>query len=996
MFLCQPRSRLLRGLVLAACLRVLACAAAAQPADWSLRSWQVEEGLLENTVTGIAQSPEGYLWVTTLNGLARFDGVRFQRVLLPPSTPGGGQPVRTLLFARDRRLWVALDGGGLVGLAERSTNVFTAAEGLTVQRPLVLAEDADGAIWSGYTDGSACRVAAGRVTRFTAAEGLTGQGACWVASDTTGQLWFAKSGRIGVWRDGQFVSLLTVPERTAQLTAAKAGGVWVSAGGRVFRFAEGGQPEPLATLATDRPSVEPRSVFEDRAGAVWVGTATDGLFRCDPSGAVRVETTHGEVVSLAQDTEGNVWAGTGGGGLNRVRPRVLELQGTAAGLPFETVRSVCEDQSGRVWAVALNGELASLENGRWRKATTDETWNGIEATCVAGDGQGGVWVGTRHHGILQLVNGKISPLRLRAGATPMAVRALLLDRAGALWAGVESSGAESPNGVQRWHHGQVKLFTQPPGSRVVRAMAEDASGRLWLGTPDGTLLRADGEALVEETARTLPQPKPIRSLLATPDGAVWIGYAGTGLGRLKNGRFSRFGPEQGLPDGYVSSLLADGHGALWVACTRGLFRVPFAELQSVADGRAERIRTVPQERAEGLRNLQANYGHWPGALHGRDGRLWFPMRTGLAVVQPDRVRRNTVPPPVLIERVLVDGQPLATGPGAAAQLPGGHRKVEVEYTAPSFSGPENVNFRHRLTGWDEGWVEAGTERRVSYSRLPAGRYEFRVTACTEAGVWNEAGAALAFTVTPLYWQTGWFRLGAASAFTLGLVALVRYVSFRRLRAKLQRIEQEAAVHRERARIAKDIHDDLGASLTQISLLGDLVEQDLSSPEKAGEHARTLSRTARQLMKTLDETVWAVNPRNDTLAHLLDYTGQFAVDFLRVAGVRCRVDFPLQPPARAVAAEVRHHLFLVVKEALHNVVKHARATEVRLRATVSEQTFQLSVEDDGQGFSSAPDNALADGLRNMQQRLAEIGGTCQITSRPGQGTRVQVELPWPKG
>ncbi len=984
--------RLVRGLVLAGCLRVLACAATAPTDDWSLRSWHLEEGLLENTVTGVAQSPEGYLWVTTLNGLARFDGVRFQRVFLPPSAPGEGQPVRTLLFARDRRLWVALDGGGLVALAERSTNVFTAKEGLTVQRPLVLAEDADGAIWAGYTDGSACRIAAGKVTRFTAAEGLTGLGACWVASDATGQLWFAKSGRIGVWRKDRFISLLTVPERTAQLTSAQSGGVWVSAGGRVFRFAEGGGPEPLATLTKEHPSVESRTVFEDRAGAVWVGTATDGMFRCDPAGAVRVKTTHGEVVSLAQDTEGNMWAGTGGGGLNRVRPRVIELQGTATGLPFETVRSVCEDQAGRIWAVALNGELASHEMGRWRKVSVGETWKGIEATCVIGDGEGGVWVGTRQHGILQLVNGIISPLRLGAGARPMAVRALLLDQAGALWAGMESSGAESPNMVQRWRNGQIKLFTQPPGSRVVRAMAEDAAGRLWLGTPDGTLLRVDGEVLADETARTLPQPKPIRSLLATPDGVLWIGYAGTGLGRLKNGHYSRFGPDQGLPDGYVSSLLSDGHGALWVACTRGLFSVPFTELQAVADGRAGRIRMVPQERAEGLRNLQANYGHWPGALQGRDGRLWFPMRTGLAVVKPDRVRRDTVPP-VLIERVLVDGLPLGTG--TEARLSGGHRKVEVEYAAPSFSGPENVIFRHRLTGWDEGWVEVGAERRVSYPRLPAGRYEFRVTACTETGVWNEAGAALAFTVTPLFWQTGSFRLGASGAFTLGLVVMVRYVSLRRLRAKLRRIEQEAAVHRERGRIAKDLHDDLGAHLTQISLLGDLVEQSLASPETAGRHARTLSHTARHLMKTLDEIVWAVNPRNDTLAHLLDYTGQFAADFLRVAGVRCRVDFPLQPPARAVAAEVRHHLFLVVKEALHNVVKHSRATEVRLHATVSAQSFQLSVEDDGQGFSSAPDNALADGLRNMQQRLTEIGGACQITSRPGQGTRVQVELPWPK-
>ena len=957
-------------------------------AEWSLRLWQVEEGLLENTVTGIAQSPEGYLWVATLNGLARFDGVRFQRVVLPPSTPGGGQTLRALLAARDGRLWVALDGGGLVGWAAGSTNVFTVAEGLSGSRPVSLVEAGDGAVWVGYSDGTAGRVLAGKVSRFTAAEGLAGASACELACDATGQLWFAKSGRVGVWRGGEFVTLFRVPERGLQLTAAKAGGVWVCAGERVFRLVEGAEPEPLTHLVPDRPGVEARVIFEDRSGAVWVGTATDGLFRCDAMGAKRVETAHSEVVSLAQDAEGNVWAGTAGGGLNRVRPRVVELQGTAAGLPFATLRSVCADESGRVWAVTLTGELAREEEGRWRTVALSEPGSGLEATCVAGDGQGGVWVGTRRHGILQLADGKWSPRRLRVGTVPSPVRALFLDRAGTLWAGMER-----PGGVQRWRQGEVKLFDSPVSARVVRAMAQDAAGRLWFGTSDGRLLRLEGEVLVDETARTLAQPKPIRSLLATADGALWLGYAGAGLGRLKDGRFSRLGPEQGLPDDYISAVLPDGHGSLWLAGTHGLFRVLLTELQAVANGRAERVRPVPAERDDGLRNLQANYGNWPGALRGGDGRLWFPMRTGLAVVQPARVRRDSAPPSVLIERVLVDGQPVAMVAGT--RLSPGHRKVEVEYTAPRFSAPESLHFRHQLTGLDEGWVEAGTERRVSYARLPAGSYEFRVSASAEAGVWNATGAMLAFNVAPFFWQTWWFRLGAGGGFTLALAAWVRYASFRRLRARLQRLEQEAALHRERARIAKDIHDDLGASLTQISLLGDLVEQDLASPEKAGGHARTLSRTARQLMKSLDETVWAVNPRNDTLGHLLDYTGQFAVEFLRVAGVRCRVDFPLQPPARAVSAEARHHLFLVVKEALHNIVKHARATEVRLCATVSEQALQLTVSDDGQGFAVAPDNALADGLRNMEQRLAALGGSCRILSQPGQGTRIEVEWPWPK-
>ena len=233
-------------------------------------------------------------------------------------------------------------------------------------------------------------------------------------------------------------------------------------------------------------------------------------------------------------------------------------------------------------------------------------------------------------------------------------------------------------------------------------------------------------------------------------------------------------------------------------------------------------------------------------------------------------------------------------------------------------------------------------------------------------------------------------------FTGCVIAIVSYASFRRLRLRMRVLEQQAALHRERARIAKDIHDDLGANLTQIALLGELALQDRATPEKAGGRVEKISATARQAIKSLDEIVWAVNPRNDTLAHLIDYAGQFALDYLRVAGIRCRLDFPEQTPPREVSTDVRHNLFLVIKEALHNIVKHAHASEVQLRVTATEESLRLMVEDNGQGFDWPQEDARADGLRNMRQRLTEIGGECRIESRAGAGTKITVELPWPKG
>ena len=226
-----------------------------------------------------------------------------------------------------------------------------------------------------------------------------------------------------------------------------------------------------------------------------------------------------------------------------------------------------------------------------------------------------------------------------------------------------------------------------------------------------------------------------------------------------------------------------------------------------------------------------------------------------------------------------------------------------------------------------------------------------------------------------------------------IFAAVRFVAVRRLRVTVARLEKENVVQKERARIARDIHDELGARLTQISLLTELTQQAIAEPAVTGNHINQIAGLSRQGIKSLDEIVWAVNPRNDTLADLLDYAGQYALDFLRAAGVRCRIDFPAAPPVRELSGEVRHGLFLAVKEALNNIVKHAHATEVSLQAAVDEKGLRWEISDNGRGFEMSPDNALADGLRNIQKRLAEMGGRCEIISRVGGGTRVRLEIYW---
>jgi signal transduction histidine kinase len=324
--------------------------------------------------------------------------------------------------------------------------------------------------------------------------------------------------------------------------------------------------------------------------------------------------------------------------------------------------------------------------------------------------------------------------------------------------------------------------------------------------------------------------------------------------------------------------------------------------------------------------------------------------------------------------------------------------MEIEFAALSLASPENVTFRYQLEGLDQEWIDAGTARIARYPRMPPGEYRFRVIACNHDGIWNENGASLAFMVVAPFYRTWWFQILAAVALLGTVGGIVRYVESRKMRRQVERAEREGAIERERARIAKDIHDDLGASLTEITLLSELAQSGEAPPGEVQADMRKIAARTRQLTQSLDATVWAVNPRNDTLDSLVSYLCQHAEDFLKPAGIRCRLDVPARLPGQVVTAAVRHNVFLIVKEALHNVVRHSGATEVSLRIALRDHELILMIEDNGRGFDpSAPpgthgtSGSHGNGLSNMNRRAEEIEGRLDLRSQPGSGTRIVLEV-----
>jgi signal transduction histidine kinase/ligand-binding sensor domain-containing protein len=976
------------------------------------RIWQAEDGLPENRVVGVVQSSDGFLWVATQTGLVRFDGVRFQRADLAGSPGKIAGTMRILMLDRMGRIWLAKEEGDTLFCFDGAqVRILTADQGLPkTETQSSMAVDGKGGLWITYSMGKVIRYNQdGKVDAFTDKDGLPNSGICWLAADRDGTLWFAKGSHVGVFRNGRFNVLENFDSSEVRIAAARSGGIWICAGQQILKFEEGVETVELGKIipdmASSRSSYDPSVLLEDREGAVWVGTASAGLYRCDSKAIVRVEVSNPAILSLAEDREANLWVGTRGGGLNQVHRRMISMIKSSSGLPFEGVQSVCQDATGARWAVGDNGVLARSQGTNW---TIQSLSNGSVqpyVTCAAADMNGSVWIGTRAGGLYHWADGQFKDLSLQASLREKSLRSLLVMSNGDLWI-----GANSPDVLYRLRGEKLQSFDLPPGHRFIRAMAEDAAGNFWAGASDGLLVRVTGDALVDETAKS--SSLSIRCLHGAANGDLWIGYAGAGAGRLRNGQITRFSTEQGLPNDYIAQILTDNRDSVWFAGNQGIFQVCERDFDDLAEGLVARVWPAVYGRSEGLPGLQASFDYCPASVRA-DDRLFFSMLSGLAEVRLDYSRLNYRPPNVFIERVTDDKQIFAVyqafttassantaapmelshrGDKGELRLPPGLPQVQFEFTALSFVTSDNVRFRYQLEGLDKDWVDAGMHRIASYTHPPPGHYRFKVIACNNDGIWNNIGDTLPVTFEPYVWETLWFKLAVTSISFTALCGVVVLVLRRRHRLVVERLEHQHALELERTRIARDLHDDLGVGLTEIGLLGDLAGANTLVPETSREKLQEITDRARTLAASLDEIVWAINPTNDTSQSLMEYFFEYAQKLLSRAGIRCRLEVIEPMTTGNLNTEERHEVFHAFKEALNNVIRHSGATEVQVILAVVSGELLIRVADNGCGFVVPCGEGSLDGLVGMRERLHRLGGRCEITSATGSGTTVTFVIP----
>jgi len=979
------------------CLLAVLVFASPAFAQYQFDGWNTDNGLPQNLVKAILQTSDGYLWLTTSDGLVRFDGVRFT------------------IFQRAN------------------------SDGLTSTRLTTLVEDHLGNLWIGSEDRGLFKYRDGRFTNYTTADGLSDYLIRAFGEDTANNLWVLTMKGMDQWKDGRFIPYDPGigPFKSLGATYADANnfmgfsfadvnGLRVFEGGRYRSYPsmEGFNARNVRTLyedqygavwigATDRnanlykfkdgtltpfkinglPDAAISAICEDHAGNLWISTR-DGKLSQYKDGQLNV---FGEAEGLVaksvkriyEDREGNIWLGSDEG-LLLTRKKSVKVLSVKDGLSSKNVYLIYQDREGNVWIGTQGGGLNKYKDGIFSHYTTKEGLPGAIPSALCEDREGGIWVGAYHGRVSRFKDGAVTTYGPRDGLASDVILAIYQDREGSIWFGTDQ-------GLSRYRDAAFTTFGTQQGLAHprVQVIFEDHTGTLWFGTAGGLSRFREG-AFTSYAERDGLSSGQVRAIYEDADGIIWIGTYDGGLNRFKNGKFSHYSTKDGLYSNGVFRILEDERGNLWMSSNQGIFRVSRRELNDFAEGRTKAITSIFFDKKEGMLSAECNGGRQPAGWKMRDGRLWFPTQDGVAIINPEDLRGSAQPPKVVIEGYLLDDK--LSQPHGPLEISPGQENLQIRYTGLSFVRPQGIKFKYKLVGLDDDWVDVGNRRAAYYSHLPPGEYTFMVIAANSDGAWNTEGATIPVVVRPPFWRTWWFR-SLAAIFVLGAAVLV--YEYRVLRLKKAQAAQVAfsrqlieSQEQERKRIAAELHDSLGQSLAIIKSRAALSLSQPEDLEKAIEQLDEISTAAVHAIDEVREIAYGLRPYQLDRLGLTRALETMLKKTADSSGIIFKLEIDQVDGAFEKESEI--NLYRIVQESVGNILKHAQATEARVAVKKDERKVEISIQDNGKGFY--PEVATYGepgrggfGLFGIAERVRMMRGQHLINSAPGAGTTVTIKF-----
>ncbi len=944
--------------------------------QYAHRIWGQEQGLFQPTIYSILQTHDGFLWLGTQDSLIRFDGVQFSPFDGPGAESFHNTLIRTLYEDHDKNLWVGSIGAGLGKISPQGVVThYTTRNGLPSDSVFCVDSDASGQMWA-CTNAGLVRFSGAGFHTYTTADGLPSNQVR-ATCDAAGQRWVAGLDfGLATWDGKRFTryenKLLPRSEPVTALACGADGSVWAGTNAGLLAITAAGTR--LIATREGLPDNAVSSVLVAADGSVWVGT-NDGITRIRngrfDTYRTRDGLSHSLVLSLYMDREGTLWAGTKDG-LDQFTDGNVTPYTTNEGLLSNDIGPVLEDRAGALNIGTLGRGLNIFEHGVFRAVTMHDGLVDNTVLSLELDHTGDLWVGTRR-GLNRLHNGHvIASYRSFGPVAAAAVRSLFEDNQGTLWIGTDK-------GLVRFERDRFSFVpgATDEGTRPVLALAGGRTVRLFVSTegPGFHLLR-DGQF----EARALGITHPVDCFFLNYDRhSAWMGTLGSGLLRWANGKIDRVRIKDGLYDNRIYQILSDGRGNFWMASSKGIFRVSEDELGRVADGQARFVNSMPF--STGQLRFECRSGVQPAACRTRDGRLWFSTTNGLVVIDPAHPAGDAAAPPAQITEVLVNGEHVrSSGPLA---LKPDQKNLEIRYAGLSFASPEKVTFRYKLDGFDKDWIEAGARREAFFTNLPPKHFRFLVFARTANGTISAAPAMIDFTVEPRLYQRAWFI--PLLALLTGLASIAAY------RLRMKRVRQRFdVVLAERSRIARELHDTLlqGLSGVTMQLQALWMRMPLSKEKNllGGiiEDAGACAHEARQSLRGLR----SVTAQSEDFSELL---AQLCREALRGSDISLNLD--LQSVGLQGLPETEFQLLRIAREVVSNTREHADASALDVRLSIHKGRLRLSFEDNGIGFIATNGIQLLDhfGLVGIRERALEIGADLTVSSAPGEGTKITVEL-----
>jgi signal transduction histidine kinase/ligand-binding sensor domain-containing protein len=947
--------------------------------------WGTEQGLPQNSVNAILQDHEGYLWLGTFGGLARFDGQRFT-VFDSANTPGfGGARILAVCESRTRVLWLGTTEG-LIRFDNGVARTFTERDGLPSAFVSSVRQDAEGKIWINTSRGVA-RVVGTNPEPYPTLGGKAVAEFYLQARD--GSMWF-RSGRdvVRFGADGSTETLHAGKPSGFLVREARDGSVWVAFRdeNRLVRYYHGTFSDvPL-------PRVERREFTAEytEAFAISLENDADGtLLLLIPAGLIRIVDGRlsapeslplprngselPKVRSFVTDREGNLWVGTIGTGLVRLRRAPLIAYGKGEGLSDESFNAIFQDRDGRLW---LGGDSLYWSEGNEFHLVPRVK----NVLAIAQTRDGDMWFGG-YGGLYRWRSGVLTEFKIEAPG----VKAIFEDRQGTLWVGALKQ--ERPGGLYRFREGK---FEQVPGISDVSQIVEDRNDGFWVVGVEGLFLFRGGK--MRRYDRTQGLPDHSDDMRQDSTGTLWLASYGGGLARFRDGRFKTITTRNGLPNNMLVGIVDDGKGNLWISSNQNIFRLSLKEANDVADGKIGSLLPVSYGLGEGMRSSESNHGS-PAGLKTADGRIWFPTLRGVVAIDP--ASSNGLAPPVIVEEAWAGS--LALGREGETRVPPGNNTFDFRFTALSLGAPEKVRFKYRLDPYDKNWVDSGTVRTAHYTNMTPGDYTFRVIAANSFGIWNDQGATVNFVLRPHFYQTVWFYLVWAAAF-LGLLCAGYWYRLRQIR-RAYNLRLAGQVD-ERLRVARELHDTLLQSFQGLIPVFQAARNLLPTrPDRAAE----------VLDEGLEDAGDAIVEGRSAIQNLranpsLDGDLESLLNAVGAELTRARKTEESPPAFRVIVEGSRHPLsplvqdeiYRIGREMLRNAFRHARAGRIEVEIRYDSRAFKLRVRDDGIGMDSSllKGGAVPGhwGLAGMHERARKMGGRLEIWSESGAGTEEELSVP----